>query len=207
MRVAQETIAQHTSSVHALTSCSGLILLCVWWRSLVAAGFELAYDQHLKVIVQETGIYSATDSGRLAPTLAGTVLQVHRPKLLRGTTAIPIVKGLRFGLRYALASGRDLSRQTIPLRMVTKFPVGSLQTQKGNERVVQQEYIIELPFGSVGHRIFHLDEDWELVSGVWSFEFWHGNRKVGEQEFCLFDPADTMNSHSDELFACKVPTS
>lgn len=166
--------------------CLGIVVY-----SLVPCASQPAKDHSLQVLVREPGIYHASGDRRLLPTMAGAVYQVRDAKLLQRTTVIPVRKGLRFGLRYVMVGGgSEFASRPIALRMVTKFPHSGLWDPRSGETYLQKEYVIERPLGSAGYRLFHLDEDWELVAGTWVFEFWHENKKVAVQEFCLFDPAD-----------------
>ena len=171
--------------------------------SLVPCASEPANDRILQILVRKQGIYLASGDDRLLPTVAGDVYRVRDVKLVRGTTVIPIHKGLRFGLHYTVVErAPGFAARSISLRMVTKFPHHGLSDPRSGETYFRKEYVIERPLGSSGYRVFHLDEDWELVPGLWVFEFWHDDKKIAEQEFCLFVPVDDGNG-----VGCAEPTS
>lgn len=192
MHFVGKTLGAHTAVCLSILTCS-----------LVPCVSEPANDRLLQVLVREPGIYLASSDSRLLPTVAGDVYHVRDVSLLQGTTVIPIHKGLRFGLRYTVVGGApEFAARSVSLRMVTRFPHSGLWDPRSGETYFKKEYIIERLLGSAGYRVFHLDEDWELIPGLWVFEFWHDDKKVAEQEFCLFDPADDGNG-----VGCAEPTS
>jgi hypothetical protein len=91
---------------------------------------------------------------------------------------------------------------SVDLRMVTRFPESGVYDPGSKGTLLTQEYRISRSVGSTGYRDFTLGESWEIAPGIWTFEFWIGNRKVGEQQFCLYDP-----EADQPLSACAAPVS
>jgi len=56
----------------------------------------------------------------------------------------------------------------------------------GMENDLFNEYEITGRAGMRAYREFQFDQSWEIVPGEWTFEFWHGKEKIGEQKFCVF---------------------
>jgi hypothetical protein len=67
-----------------------------------------------------------------------------------------------------------------------------LQPATGQRHVVN-EYRMPVRLGVPAYRDYTLDEAWEVVPGRWQFEFWHGDRQLKQQEFCLFNPSVSLS--------------
>lgn len=140
-----------------------------------------------RVSILERGIYSAESTGSIAALgTVGYVEKVRNAKLLENTTSIPGRKALRFGVRY-FVSGVPNGTE-VELRLVTRFP-GEGLTVGVDERTrhLHSEYKMRMALGSTGYREFQFNDKREIVAGEWTFEFWFGSRKVGEQKFCVYD--------------------
>lgn len=167
------------------------------WKALFAALMSLlaaapAESQHVdRVVILERGIYQAhaVDSYR-QPGALGAINRLRDIRLVRGTTNIPARRSTRFGLRYVLeGSPRGAA---VEIKLVTRFPEGGLREPDSDRSRLKSEYVLPVEIGKRNYREFHLYEDWEFVPGVWIFEFWHGDRKLGEQAFCVFEPPEDV---------------
>jgi hypothetical protein len=69
--------------------------------------------------------------------------------------------------------------------MVTKFPRAGLHDPQTNETIYRNETVVTRSIGKLHFRSYTLEEQWELVPGVWTFELWSHDRKLGEQSFTL----------------------
>jgi hypothetical protein len=145
------------------------------------------------VSVFDRGQYRAVSAG-LSPSIGsmGPVHSVHSAQLVAATMSIPARQHVRFGLRYVV---EGVPRGTmVDIRMVTRFPAVGLVEPTSGQRIFSREYRQPVQLGLPGYRDYALDEDWEVVPGRWLFEFWIGDRKLKEQEFCLFDPAKAVGT-------------
>jgi len=179
------------------------------WRITAAvlvigfSGCELRAEQRhtLQVIVQQPGIYQANMSGLAAAKgTLGPVRRVSNAMLVQSTTAIPALKSIRFGFQYLIAGSRSGSVQ---LTLVTKFPPSGLLNPHSGVRHFENRYFLNRAVGTIGYRDYYLDESWEMVPGRWSFEFWHQGRKIGEQEFCLFEPSVAQTKPNESPADCQ----
>ena len=182
-----------------------LCLLCVAFSSSPSASAS-SKAENLRVRIVNPGIYSAHNTGRFSRTKEGAVFALDDVKMIRETTSIPLRKGLRFGLRYQIVGDSELYRQP-HIRMALRVPVGGLRNPNTGQTVHSFEYVLERPVQAYGHRVFHLDEDWELVPGRWTFEFWYVDKKLGEQEFCLYVEGELKDAAANASDACVGPTS
>jgi hypothetical protein len=141
-----------------------------------------------RIVIFEKGQYIARSS--VVSPRSGTMGQLRAVRdahLLAATTSIPARRHNRFGLRYVVQGERRGA--TVELRMVTRFPDGGIVDSATGQRHFTDEYRMPVQIGARNYRDYHLDENWEAVLGQWIFEFWLNDRKLKEQEFCLFDPA------------------
>lgn len=143
-----------------------------------------AYGQGLhveRVVIGEKGIFRA--EGSVVEFAAG-VRRIQKPMLVQATDEIPARRGVRFGLRYIL-QGRPFG---VPakLELITRFPGRGLVGHPGGA-LAEHRYSAEINIGVPQYRDYSFDEHYELVPGMWVFEFWHSGRKLGEQQFCVYD--------------------
>lgn len=156
----------------------GVLSVAICSPALDVSAHEIA------VSVVERGIYTAETE----PSPAGhnRVHRVRNIELKESTTTVPGQVGLRFGLRYLVSGAQSAS--AVPIRLVTRYPAQGLPDPESSERLYHREFQIVVRTASMGYWEFHFDRNWEVVPGEWSFEFWQGTHKLGEQKFCVLPP-------------------
>ncbi|MFZ5734406.1 MAG: DUF3859 domain-containing protein [Pseudomonadota bacterium] len=158
------------------------VLIAIAALVIPTSAFALLYVQSpQQLYIFEAGTYSATRVSQ------GKPLSVAKPKLIRATTNISARLNVRFGLRYVV-TGTDSS--LTKLTMVTRYPGAGIRDHVSSELVSFSEYTIDVPVGREIYRDFVFDDQSELVSGEWTFEFWADGRKLGEQTFCVSVPGE-----------------
>jgi hypothetical protein len=95
-------------------------------------------------------------------------------------------KGLNFGFEYRLVGSPKGAKVTI--RKVTIFPAPGLHDPKTVTLFVRDEYIESNVIGVPVLKAYRLDNDWEVVPGVWVQQIWFGEQKLAEQKFTLTKP-------------------
>lgn len=154
-----------------------------------------------QVAIVERGIYLAEPTGQTATVgTLGAVQHIRNAKLVESTTQIPGRKMVRFGVRYVVHGVPR--RAQVEIRMVTRFP-DSRTPGPDHDRLkdLQSEYVVQIPLGTVGYRDFLFDDVREIIPGEWSFEFWFGASKVGEQKFCVYEVTVKRRARSDGCVA------
>ena len=144
--------------------------------------------------VVEAGTYRA-ETATNVPTAGttGLVNLVRNVELLERTTSVPARRGVRFGLRYLV---EGLSGTPVDITFTVRFPPVGLRDPVRGRRHLTSTHSKSVPAGVTLYREYHLEHDWEIVPGLWHFEFWHDGLKVGEQTFCLYS---TLNSNEDDV--------
>ena len=100
------------------------------------------------------------------------------------TSVIPAKMGLMFGFRYRV-EGTPQGLVT-NLTRVTRFPV-PLRPPDAVRPVQDSEYPINVRVGAVSYIGYGFDHAWELQTGLWSMELWHGERKLAERSFTIVE--------------------
>jgi hypothetical protein len=141
-----------------------------------------------RIDITEVGIYCADTIGRIPydDHPGGFRNVVTNIRLLRQTTEIPALLGTRFGFYYAVA-GRPEGASS-RLRIVTRFPSPGLRDPESGKTFLMSHHSYAAIIGGTGYQGYHLEYDWEVVPGLWAFEFWQEDRKVGEQRLTLVEP-------------------
>lgn len=113
-------------------------------------------------------------------TASGYLRIVTERELLQQTEMICARLGVTFGFDFVLQGAP--AGETVTLGAVTKFPPGGMVNARG-ERFAQNEYDGRVVIGAPSSRSFTFEEPWEMVPGIWTFEFHHRGRKIGEKAF------------------------
>ena len=111
----------------------------------------------------------------------------RRVEHLESTTTIPARIGISFGVRYKIVGEPDNAEVT--LRKVISFPPPGLQPSRG-KIMPQSESKVETMIGETAADLYTLEDNFELVPGVWTVELWDGERKLLTQSFTLEKPAE-----------------
>ena len=165
---------------------------------LTASPSVVRSDQHQvsKAAVLERGVYrAASEPYPVSQSSLGPVAKVRNASLVQSTTTIPARLFTRFGLRYAITGFPPGAR--VDIKVITRFPEAGLQDPRTGTRHHQSEYTIDAKIGTQAYREFKFDHPWEMVPGEWVFEFWHGDRLLGAQKFCVVKDRDGPEEPTD----------
>lgn len=147
-----------------------------------------AYGQmsFVGIRVVDRGIYRAETIKRTeAPNTTGLINTVQNVRLVENTTTVLGRAGVRFGLRY-LAVGSEASLP-VPLKLVITFPPTGLRNPETQQVFFSTEQTVSVSIGAAHYWEYHFEFEWEVVPGVWHFQFWQNDRKLAEQPFCVYD--------------------
>lgn len=99
------------------------------------------------------------------------------------TTTIPLQKDVQFGYRYKII-GRPEGAQ-VDIKLVTNYPAPGLRTPSSQKPVMRSERIRKRLIGETSIATYTLEDDFELVPGVWTFEVYDGSSKLVTKTFTL----------------------
>jgi hypothetical protein len=136
--------------------------------------------------VRWAGIYQADLGGTIAQpnTAAGRTNQLFNTRKLQSTTTIEGRLGVSFGLEYALI-GRPAGAD-VPITIVVTLPKAGLKNPARAERTYREQWLpAQKAIGGVNIVGYTFEHAWEVVPGLWNFEIWSDNQKLGEQWFCV----------------------
>jgi len=171
-----------------------LMFLCAF---ALAAAAQIAPIERIHII--DRGIYRAVTVARDERLREGAVLNVvQNAHLINDTTAIIGRVGVRFGLRYT-AAGVDGNTE---LKLVINFPAPGLRDPATGKVSFQSEFTVKPAPGAVHYWEYHFENEWEVVAGLWIFEFWIDGRRLAEQRFCVSD-ADLNAATSAMMGKCQ----
>jgi hypothetical protein len=133
------------------------------------------------------GIYDVRQGeAQDAPRTASGVYRVQSGfELVRQTDVIEAAPARVFGLGFRIVGDRTAG--DVPMDWVTRFPDGGI-TNAAGERFMRDEMACEVPLGAVTYRSYSFDEPWEMVPGVWVFEFRCDGQRIAEQRFTVTLP-------------------
>jgi hypothetical protein len=150
-----------------------------------------------------TGLFQANIVGAVEQpnTAIGRTNQLGNIEKLETTTTVPARLGVSFGLEYKLAGAPEGGTATIQIMVIP--PKAGLLNPATQRRLYRETWRPSpVTIGAPTMIGYSLERDWEVVPGLWKFEIWQGNRKLGEQSFCLV--AQSEPGRADE--SRKAPT-
>jgi hypothetical protein len=162
-----------------------LLTLVLFLLPLGASGAE---TQVRDIMFMNPGIYrSRTVAQTEAPDTAfGFRNTVVNPTLEQLTVEIPGALGIRMGFLYAVVG--EPSGAMVDITVVLKFPEPGL-TDPATRRTHQADNAtFGVGLNDLGYQEYQFEDFWEIVPGIWTFEFWHAGRKLGEQRFKVILP-------------------
>jgi hypothetical protein len=121
-----------------------------------------------------------------ATTSTGKIIRGATLEFAENTDRIPLHKGVHFGYRYWLKFAPEQARPEF--KRVLTHPE---MTLPDGSKVIRSERVISK---KATHGIvtaidaYALSEDYELVEGEWTFQLWHGDKMLAEQNFTTFWP-------------------
>ena len=152
---------------------------------LSSAGTYAQTPQIDHIDVVDYGIYTAnTESIEALPGTAASDLAIRNDiRHVKTTRTVPAQQGMEFGFRYVVV-GAPVGT-VVPLHMVTIFPSPGLRNPATRQIKAQSEYDRSKTIGTTSYRSYVLDNGWEVVAGIWTFQIWYQGRKLAEQKFTV----------------------
>ena len=135
------------------------------------------------------GLYEVIRTGRLvdnADTSTGKSHSASTIQFIRQTDRIPLKKGNYFGFQSRIEPLPD--RHFIKLKKVVTHPEMTLpdgSKKVGYEVDETKKVSVGVAFTTSG---YSLDEDYELVAGEWTIQYWFEDRMLVEQKFYTYWP-------------------
>jgi hypothetical protein len=163
---------------------SPMPFLCFILALLLAPGAAQAQAPQIdRLEVIDFGTYKVErGSTTKSPQGIKTAPLKRQPERLEWRTIIPAQIGTTFGLRYKVIGTPPDAEVTI--KKIISFPPPGLRPSPGEllPRVESEE---QTRIGETVGALYTLDDRFELVPGIWTFELWDGDRKLLTQSFTL----------------------
>jgi Domain of unknown function (DUF3859) len=149
-----------------------------------------------RIEIFDAGIYCTETIGKLPEPNApgGYVNIVAEPRLLKRTNQVPVLLGMRFGMRFTVVGTPSDAR--VDIRVITRMPAPGYRDPASGKTMLVSDYHIPGRVGGSSFRGNILEFDWELLPGVWTFEFWDNERMLASQRFMLAKPTIGPNGNS-----------
>jgi hypothetical protein len=136
----------------------------------------------IRADVFEFGTYTSEGGVEVGTTRQGIVRsQTSGIRQLEATRKIMGRLGVQFGFRYRLVGPRPGS--LVPLTIIAKFPPPGVLARDSQKPIMQDDYADVTTAGKEDFLTWTFEMRSDLVPGLWTFEIWSGNQKLGEQTF------------------------
>ena len=144
-----------------------------------AAAQPLAIDG---IEIVEFGLYATRVEQKVSDADApvGHLNMVSGHRLLETGDEFCAKLNLEFGVKYRVL-GKAVGKPAT-LDMVTVFPPSGM-TNAAGKRFAKSGFKQAVIIGDTSARTYSFEEPWEMVPGVWTFEFHYLGRKLGEKQF------------------------
>ena len=169
---------QTSAGVRALAA----VLLFVACTAAAAAQSPGAHEAEIRW----AGLFRAQIVGTVEQpnTAIGRTNQLAGVEKLETTTTVPARLGVSFGLEYRLSGAAEDGAATVQVVVIP--PKAGLLNPATQRRVYRETWrpssVLIGASTVIGYRLEH---EWEIIPGLWKFEIWQGEHKLGEQSFCL----------------------
>jgi hypothetical protein len=107
---------------------------------------------------------------------------VEKQVLVKKTEKVPAKLGIQFGTVYKL-TGKD--KDTASLEIEWIFPHEIMDTAK-NAKYLNIRYPIKLPINFVNSSCYTLDNNFEVVKGIWIVNIYSDNKIIFTRKFDLY---------------------
>jgi hypothetical protein len=104
---------------------------------------------------------------------------------------------VRFGVRYLVGGPTETN---VELKLAIRFPDTGLLDPKTGARYFQTEHSVVMQTGGPGYWEYHLENDWEIVTGIWQFEFWSHTGRLAVERFCVIKA--TRQPEAEDALQC-----
>jgi hypothetical protein len=161
----------------------------VLWVGIIGAvaafvGSSVAHT-NLTIHILEKGVYQAETTSRTTAQDATSIRNtVRNPRLISDTAIVYGRLGVRFGLRYILSGTES---PVADLKLVIRFPPVGLRDPATNARYFESVQVLTIQSDAAHYWEYHFENGWEIVPGVWHFEFWSDAMMLASQRFCVID--------------------
>lgn len=143
------------------------------------------------VQIIEKGVYRAETTSRVITKEAtGIINTVQNMRLISDTAVVYGKIGTRFGVRYVLSG----SAPSLNMKFVVKFPAPGLHDLATDARYAESAQAQTVQTGMTNYWEYSFDNNWEIVPGLWEFEFWADSKKLTSQVFCVIDISQPLDA-------------
>lgn len=138
-----------------------------------------------RIDVVDRGIYviEAGAQTKNAGTPTGEITAVTTARNVAATTTIPARVGVEFGFRFVVVGAPAGAK--VALDMVDIYPAPGLRAPGSAEPMHRSRYRRTKTVGATEYVGYGFENPWELVPGTWTFQIWHGGRKLAEERFTV----------------------
>ena len=164
------------------------LLLALVMVCCVSVGVFAQAPRVDRIDILEQGIYHVETVHTIKnPNLtSGTYTELTNIRNTGVTATIPARLGTWFGVRYRVAGKPEGA--AVPITMVMRFPHQGMRNPETRETRYRDEYVVRCIVGTVYYCGFGLGHGWEMIPGIWTFEFWYKGRKLAAQSFTVVRP-------------------
>jgi hypothetical protein len=165
--------------------------LCVSF-ALTLCFLGTAYAQKVtieRIDVIDPGIYTAevTQVKRDSDQASGEVFYAKVAKLVEKTTTVEAKIGVGFGFKFNVVGQSPDGRAN--LRSVTIYPQPGVRNPNTGVMTKREELSRSPKLNNPEvYEGFSFENEWEIVTGTWTFEIWDGERKLVSQSFQVVKP-------------------
>jgi Domain of unknown function (DUF3859) len=162
----------------------------------------VAPDAHAQQIdrieIVEWGIFQHDRLAEIAAdTPRGTRNIVTNVRLQHATTTVPALVGMKFGFRFKVAGSPP--GMPVSVRFVTRFPKQGITNPANGRASSTSEIYLDTAVGDITYGGYSFADDWEVETGPWTLELWHGGRKLAEKTFVVTRPVSSAEQGRTEV--------
>lgn len=148
------------------------------------------------VEILQYGLFRADIVGK-QPDAGGVVHNVVDNICHIATTRdVPMKIGVHFGVRYKVTG--PVAGERVLLKKVLRYPA-VLTPPSGRPASMVGDFV-ELKVGTTTYTEYALEQPWELVPGLWTFQFFERDRMLAEFGFTVTEGASVSETANPTCF-------
>jgi hypothetical protein len=151
--------------------------------SILSAQVIACDDTPLSIEVIESGLYKVHKESSIPyqGLPSNSLINKARLGFVEETAEIPAKLGSALGYKYRLQGGTSGDR--VELTVVMKYPEPGVKDPGTGMIHTKDRYTIPAIVGDTSTTFYSFDGEWELVSGEWTRELWHGCNKLASRTY------------------------
>ena len=157
-------------------------LICLFLSFATASAFAQA-QKIQRIDILEYGLYTADEKDCYRDDLGIQRCERTNVRHAATTLTVPAQHGVQFGIKFRAVGAPNGA--TVNVKRVWLLPPAGLNSPASKQPLLRLNRDDTVTIGKADFASYIFDDPWELVPGIWTFEYWVGDRKLLSKSFTV----------------------